>query len=397
MDNSIDTKSKMDSWLYDGWLMENYPIDNTRRNIQNTINKIQKLYPLTPLITLLMDLSIIGEFSETIDNISTKHGHLCRLISLARKMQDRYPERLTDDYIDKMVSFKNSFEEKYQEYRKSNKSRANVSEENLVMKDFYDAYDRIEHRGLEFLMLACIVLMPPRRLDWRHCVFVDNIPDEPDKKVNYIILGGEYVVLRFYNYKNTKYSKKRGIDYWERTLNNDLFVYYPKIKPFTKIDFELFGLFLRDSYKEYPRKYLFPSGTGGLRTDEHFSKWAKYHLQQWIHKKITFTNARTLFCTLVDEKWKSNVYERELLALDMDHTFAMAMTYIHIPPETKIEECESISENCETDDTDYDIVNPYEELHSNDISIHRDDLIKVISEIMKYDTSIAIDLIKKHL
>lgn len=317
-----------------------YTNKNTRKTYEGYLSRFKRIDESKNLLDIIRDEDIFinqilkeNERSLTQQNVIL--GFLYGFIKNIKKFYpDLYASIFNDEYVNLIGKYKKTVNLKYDKHRKSNLCRANITEQNLTMQLLYDKYDDMIKDGMQndpvFLILSCIVLMPPRRLDWLYCKFVNEMPIEVDTNFNYIVINdNKPIQLNFFNYKKAKWINENNKN-WSRNLVNSEFEYFTKVSQFTKINPEEFAKVLKHSYERKPRTYLFEDKKGNIFEPNHFSKHSTALLKKLLKKNITMTNSRTMFITHL-YKNNINTYFKEEIGKDMDHKLTTALQYQHIP------------------------------------------------------------------
>lgn len=116
--------------------------------------------------------------------------------------------------------------------------------------DFLKLLDLYEKDSIEYLFLAINLLIPPRRRDWEHAIFVEHLPNTIDKNINYVVVGDEGPVsLAFYKFKTEK-----DIGHWNKLIENEEFIY---LKYFPTFNPNELSQLLKNSFYNNPRNEVF--------------------------------------------------------------------------------------------------------------------------------------------
>lgn len=222
----------------------------------------------------------------------------------------------------------------------------------ITLDDLYILFDSYNPLSLEYLYLAFNLLMPPRRSEYIHCKFVVELPKYPNKEINYIVMGGTFVRLVFYKYKE-KVLKVLGT--WDRELKNENFSYLPFTNKFSRINPEQLGTVIRNYYNvkgdlANEQQYIFPQAISSF--DNFISKTLKKNNDTM---KQTFIRNITINAFL---KNNMNALIKKDFAYDCGQSsLETQMLYAdHIAEESDEESIEESSSQEEFDDNENEIV-----------------------------------------
>jgi hypothetical protein len=199
-----------------------------------------------------------------------------------------------------------------------------IPKTNNTLEDIYELLTKFDNEPLKLLYLQCNLFIPCRRLeDWKYAVFVEKLPINPDIKLNYVVVGDEYVRLYFNRYKE-QVHKVLGV--WDKTLKNDNFEYI-RFLTNTKLDPEKLGLLLKNSYFNNKREYLF-----GYPDDNKFNIFSNSIFG--LCKEPTTQNiVRHLFITNFKDNYKLNQQTQLKIAIDMGQSNINIQAQYELIPE----------------------------------------------------------------
>ncbi len=172
--------------------------------------------------------------------INTNYNNIDALYGFLTKYKVIHPKLINTKNINNLKEIREDL---------SNKRRQNTYQQNIktntTIENLYNLFDSYDITSLEYLYLAFNLLMPPRRSEYIYCVFVKNFPKYPNKNINYVVMGEEYVRLVFYKYKE-QVSDILGV--WDRSLKNSEFSYLPFTDKFSRINPEKLGEIIKYHY-----------------------------------------------------------------------------------------------------------------------------------------------------
>lgn len=285
------------------WIEETYPKSYSKTKISSVngllhTRNVLKLKVKNDLLTLLKNRKICDRYvNDTSVAESTKITRASTINGFAKKLNEKYNKEIFDeDYLDYFNEIMKTKQETRNKDKGENKGKQNVVAQNLTLQDIYDCYDYYEKfspLSNEHLYLATITFLPPRRLDWGLSKFVkDKVPTKRAKETNYIVRKGDDIELDFYAFKTYHI-----LGVWKRLLKNENFMYYDKLKTFTRVNPDKLASIIKESYEQNPRTYFIEKDKN--KKFGNFSQFITQTFRKGINKQITNTDLRQVFITAV--------------------------------------------------------------------------------------------------
>lgn len=211
----------------------------TKKNLKDTVKSLVLNYPQKS-IKVFNDPSYIKSIADK-KPISSKHKLYSDISSIYKKC--------AFDLI--TIENKKIFE--IERKKASDGFNDNRKKQDFSIKytwgEITNLLNTYDEDSIEYLFLATSIMIPPRRRDWEHAIFVETMPVVIDKTKNYVIMGENAVSLEFYNSKVFKYT---GV--YKTTLKNENYPYMKHSKHFNPR--QLSNL-LKKSYNDDDREKVF--------------------------------------------------------------------------------------------------------------------------------------------
>lgn len=333
--------------------------DGYWKNINRFIEKY--IYEDINEYDVINNVIYIQDYIDTQFNdksILTKKTFINALHSLLRALYE-YDENLIDIYI--LNFMKNQFDEINKEVVEDQSKR--VVKTKSTLKDIYDVWTKTLKNTPEHIFLSSIILMPPRRCDWEHAIFVkedDYVkPKNPfEHKYNYVIIKNNNTVkLEFYNFKT---NKSCGV--YSRELNNDNFKYLEKVKNNSYINPSLFGEILLEYYNLYPcKKYLLTNNPNGFCRGG-FTNWVIRNPMKKLGFRVN--DIRKIVITEIINSCGVYMDRNEKLefAKDMGQKYLDIQEYYREVPIKDNEENENLSESEQSENDDVEEIQEVQDI-----------------------------------
>lgn len=290
------------------------------------ISQLRKLFNITKkdIKGSFEDIENIKKIAYEIKNkdgiyvLNTAFGSIDTILNFIDKYKKNNPNIITDENFKIITDIRNDLAVKRRIV-----VDAQLPKTNITLEECYKLMDSYEEDSLEYLFMACNLLLPPRRADWNNCVFVEELPEKLEE-INYIVIG-KHVRLVFNNYKDTV---QKVLGTWDRVLINDNFKYLEYTNKFSKINPEKLGQLLINSYNKNKRKYLF---------EKEINKYNKFIAK--VLKKDNAEMKQTLFRNILLNEFKkinTDASIKRALAHDMGQSsLETQMLYTQYIPDIK--------------------------------------------------------------
>jgi hypothetical protein len=317
MENVLLVKTSMSKLTHKDhfFINKNYENVNTKKSIISIVNTLiqkanDKKIKYVDLVNLLENKEFVLYYINSYPATSTQRNKTGMLYGLMKKY------KMNQEYLNfwEAEMKKKSKVDKDKKGDTLNQHRENITTQNLTINDLYNALDYWEKKdkyGLYHLVLATYTYILPRRLDFRHAVFVDKLPTKIKKDENYIIIDNKGKVrLVFYNFKTVK-----KLEFWDRKLKNNEFSYLNSInKVHPRFDPEKLQRVITQSYLKNKRKY-FIELDGDIYSQSGFSNLVSTAFKQAIKKHVVATDLRSIVISEIFNNPKINLaskYEEEM-------------------------------------------------------------------------------------
>lgn len=262
------------------------PLSDTTKSKYNS--NLRKLFNITKkdIKGSFEDISIFQDFAVAKNKagkfvLNTNYTTIDTLTSFIEKYKLVKPNIITDENFEKIINIRNNLrsESKKTVYKQ-------LSKTDITLEECYELMDSYDKDSLEYLFIACNLLLPPRRSDWNKCIFVEELPEELEE-LNYVVIG-EKVKLVFNNYKD---HVQKILGTWTITLDNSKCLYFEDTNNIG-INLEKLGQLLINSYNKNKRKYVF---------EENIDRYNKFISK--VLKKYNTEMKQTFFRNIILNKF----------------------------------------------------------------------------------------------
>jgi len=165
----------------------------TKNNLKAGLNKlIHKGCNKDPIIAF-GNLQHIFNIYESIENVNSKKTFLSRILSINTHYFNKTEIKLISDENLKTLNII------YKDICDLIEGNHKKQDRNLkfTLQQLIDIMNKYRENSIEYLFFACYLLIPPRRRDWGHAIFVEKLPDIIDKEKNYVVIENDKVSLYF--------------------------------------------------------------------------------------------------------------------------------------------------------------------------------------------------------
>ena len=168
------------------------------------------------------------------------------------------------------------------------------------LNEIYDIHQQYTEDSFEYLFLACYLLIPTRRRDWGHAIFVEKLPDTIDTTKNYVIIDKENNKVSLHFNRPRKVS---GV-YTTELLNKN----YNYLDKLPYLNPEKLGQLLINSYTSNKRTYVFMKNADQWTNK---TKFLKKH-----HSKFCINVIRHAFSQVVFNLKNMSEYDLKFISND---------------------------------------------------------------------------------
>jgi hypothetical protein len=223
----------------------------SKKTIQNWMEEVKRLmrkYKEEDKLKAFNDYDYIVSVKDSIEGFNSQQ----KFVSNISQVIKHYDNIIIDDDNKEKLKILNSKVSK--EAKESRQKHHTPKSKYIDWLDLYKLFECFPENSIEYLFLATTFLIPPRRRDWSHAIFVKEKPEQPDTEKNYVILHDNNTVeLLFYKSKNSEY-----IISWNRILDNSNFEYLESCPLFNP---NKLAELLINSYNSDPREQVFSYNT----------------------------------------------------------------------------------------------------------------------------------------
>jgi hypothetical protein len=333
-----------------------YPNIHTFKQYQDNINRYSNNYT-NNYYNDITDFEKITNYLNTElkdKSVNVKHRFISNIKKALEvlKIQVAFKEKLDTLCKELISSLKETGDNK------------ELKELNFTFEDINKHIDTLETNSKEYLYWNILTCLPPRRLDWKNAIFIENNfyqQIEDDETNNYVVIDetDKSVHLVFHNFKtNTDHSK--GPNYhriYQRYLSHTPnFTYNSKIgyilNPL-KLEKILYDLWVK--YNKCNNTYVL-TGTNKPMNDGQMNMFLKRKVFKPLldkGKNVTNNNIRRLFITetLIKNFYTLTVSDKKEIAEDMgQYSIGTQQHYISCLTDDN----ETISQNSEISESDSD-------------------------------------------
>lgn len=217
--------------------------ETTVQNYIDAFKFITKGCNSTNFLKVFDDINEIKIRIEKSKSINTRAQHLSSIKKICQyyKLQKLMSDETKKDF------------DLYCKKTYNDKTVKNDQQEHTILytyDDFIKVFNLYEENSIEYLFMAVNMFIPPRRKDWEHAIFVESMPEDPDKNTNYVVIGDDGPVSLIFNkFKNEKYMGS-----WKKLLDDDDFKYLRFFPTFNPNDL---SQLLQSSFYDNPRNEVF--------------------------------------------------------------------------------------------------------------------------------------------
>jgi len=223
--------------------------DKTIKNWMDSVKRLTKEYPEEDKLKVFDDYDYIVNVANNIESISSKQKFVSNISQVIKYYGDI---DVSDETKNKLSKFNIETSSKHTESRAMHNTPKETYIDWLKLYKLFDCYPE---NSIEYLFLATTLLIPPRRTDWAHAIFVKEKPDILDSQKNYVILHDDNTVeLLFLNTP----KMNNYINSWNKILNNSNFTYIDSCPLFNP---NKLAQLLINSYNSNPRERVFVYNT----------------------------------------------------------------------------------------------------------------------------------------
>lgn len=374
----------LEEFVFSKW--KDTTADNYWKNIKRFIDK----YMFDEIVEyeVVNNINYIQDYIENqfIDkSILTKKTFINAMHSLLRALREDYPELVDQEVMDYI---KNQFDIINKEVVEDQSKR--VVKTKSTLDNIYNTWLETSKNTPEHIFLSSVLLMPPRRCDWEHAVFVkedDYVkPTNPfDHKYNYVIIKNDDTVkLEFYNFKT---NKSCGI--YSRELNNNNFKYFEKVKNNSHINPSLFGEILLEYYKLYPcKKFILTNNPNGFCKGG-FTNWVIRNPMKKLGfrvndiRKIVITEIINACGVYMDRN------EKLEFAKDMGQKYLDIQEYYREVPIKETKEIKQVFEIVDKDESDEEVFEDIVEVNINKKIVETQSKLELLQrELLDYQNEL---------
>jgi hypothetical protein len=293
--------------------------------------------------------------------ISTKQKFISSLNSVLLKLYD-YDNSLIEKKLLDEVNFK--FKTISEICTKNQQTKKNDID--FTLKDIYDIFEKTKKNTPEYIYLASILFIPPRRLDWEFAFYIreddyNRITDFKTFDYNYVIINNDKTVTLSFHHK---FKNLKALGFYKQKLINSEYTYFDKVKDCTYMSPKQFGDILIDFYNEnLGRRFVLTDKFKGFGKKQ-FSNWVKRHPLKTLKTCQTKIRNCWISSVLNNVGIYMNTAEKLAFAKDMGQkTLTIQDTYREVL--TKEEDSDTESEMSEESIDEINNV----EIHTKEIAI----------------------------